>query len=69
MSVKEVKRTFQVEIERVQTHVFMVEDVNSREEAEAVAEEWLADGEEGTILEEDVLNIDSYLAENKEDSN
>jgi hypothetical protein len=65
----EVKRSFQVEIERVRTHIFVVDEVNSPEEAEAVAEAWLSEGEEGTVLDEEILNSDSYPVENKEDLN
>ena len=66
---EDVKRTFQVEIERVKRHLFVVDDVNSQEEAEAVAEEWLLDGEEGEVLEEDITNFDSYPIDSKEDIN
>jgi hypothetical protein len=66
---QEVKRTFQVEIERVKRHVFIVDDVNSQEEAEEVAEEWLLDGEEGAILEEEITAYDSYPIDSKEDIN
>ena len=66
---EDVKRTFQVEIERVKRHLFVVDDVNSQEEAETVAEEWLLDGEEGEVLEEDITNFDSYPIDSKEGIN
>jgi hypothetical protein len=64
---QEVKRTFQVEIEQVKRHLFVVDDVNSQEEAEDVAEEWLNDGEEGAVIEEEITSYDSYPIDPKED--
>lgn len=64
---QEVKRTFQVEIEQIKRHLFIVDDVNSQEEAEEVAEEWLNDGEEGAVIEEEITNYDSYPVDPKED--
>lgn len=66
---EEIKRTFQVEIEQVKRHLFVVDDVNSQEEAEDVATDWLADGEEGAIMEEDILSTDAYPVENERDVN
>jgi len=64
----DIKRTFQVEIEQVTRHLYVIDDVNSQEEAESVAEEWLDDGEEGAVIEREITNIDSYPA-GKEDLN
>jgi hypothetical protein len=65
---QEVKRSFQVEIDQVRTHSFIIDDVNSQEEAELVAEEWLADGEDGEIVDEEIINVDVYPVETKEDN-
>lgn len=65
---EEVKRSFHVEIEQITRHVFVVDDVNSQEEAEDVAEAWLEDGEEGAVLDQEITAIDSYPA-SKEDLN
>lgn len=66
---EEVKRTFQVELEVVTKHLFTVDEVNSQEEAEMVAEEWLDDGEEGAVLDKEVTSVDSYPINDKEDVN
>lgn len=66
---EEVKRTYIVEVEEVRVHQFTVDEANSPEEAEGIAEEWLEDGEDGTILEKELTNFDSYPIQNKEDSN
>jgi hypothetical protein len=64
---QEVKHNYIVEIEEVITRQYVVEDVNSPEEAEQVAEDWLNDGEEGTETDSEILNIDCYPVENKEE--
>lgn len=64
----EVKRTFHVELEEVRRHLYVIEDVNSQEEAESVAEEWLSDGEDGAIIEQEITGSDSYPV-SKEDLN
>jgi hypothetical protein len=64
MSVpKEMKRSFQVDIDIVSTHTYIIDEVNSQEEAEEVARQYLADGEEGTINDVEEYNIDSYPIE------
>lgn len=68
-SEDEVRRSFQVEIEQVKRHVYIIDDVNSQEEAEAAAEEWLSDGEEGAILEEEITGVDSFPINLKEELN
>lgn len=68
-SENDIKRSFQVEIEQITRHVYIVDDVNSPEEAESVAEEWLADGEDGAIFEQENTNIDSFPISPKEEFN
>lgn len=68
LSTEEVKRSFQVELEVVRRHVFVVEDANSPDEAEMIAEQLLDEGEEGAILEEEITNVDSFPV-SKEDIN
>lgn len=65
----EVRKSFQVEIERVKKHVFVIDDVNSSEEAEQVAEELLLEGEEGAVVDIENINIDSFVINPKEDIN
>jgi len=64
---EEVKRSFKVDIDVIRTHSYIIEDVNSQEEAEEVAEEWLEDGEEGTVANQEVFSVDSYPVEPEED--
>lgn len=66
---EEVKRTYIVEVEEVRVHQFIVDEANSPEEAEGIAEEWLEDGEDGVILDKEFVNFDSYPIQNKEDNN
>jgi hypothetical protein len=66
---EEVKKSFQVEVERVTTHVFVIDDVNSPEEVEMVAEELLDDGEDGGITNREYINFDVYQIDPKEDIN
>ena len=63
-----VKKTYQVEIEEVRTHLYIIDEANTQDEAEATAEEWLGEGIDGAIIDTEVLNVDSYPA-NKEDLN
>jgi hypothetical protein len=66
---EEVKRTYQVELEVVKRHLFVVDDVNSPEEAENMAEEWFEDGEEGAVLETEITASDAYPINPQEDVN
>lgn len=66
-SEQEVKQSFIVEIEQVIVRRFTVDDVNSPEEAEQMAEDMLIDGEVGEILTQETTNLDSYPAYSKED--
>lgn len=70
MSVEqEVKQSFQVEVERVTKHIFVVDEVNSQEEAEEVVSAWMDDGEEGAVYDSEITNVDSYPINPKEDIN
>lgn len=69
MSTEEMKRSYKVDIDVISKHSYVVDDVNSPEEAEAVAEEWLDDGEEGNVTDSEVFSIDTYLVDNEEDIN
>jgi hypothetical protein len=60
---EEVKQTFQVEIEVVTKHVFVIDDVNSPEEAEQMAEDLLLDGEQGAVVDRENVNIDVFPIE------
>lgn len=52
------KRNFKVSFDVTSRHTFHVPECNSPEEAEAIAEEWFADGEEGEIDETDISAVD-----------
>ena len=53
------KKTYKVVINRTTTHEFEIEEMNSPEEAETVAVEWLNDGEEGDVTssEDEVADV------------
>jgi hypothetical protein len=63
---EQVKKSFNVEIERVTVHKFVIDDVNSPEEAELIADAWLRDGEDGAVLSDEITNVDSYPVEQEE---
>jgi hypothetical protein len=63
----EMKQDYQVYIEVVQTHEFVVPDANSPEEAESIAEQWLEDGDQGTVTDRDIYEIDSYPVPSEEE--
>lgn len=50
------KQDFQVTLNVTSTHIYLVPECNSPEEAISIAEDWFADGEEGLI---DTMDIDS----------
>ena len=64
---QEVKRSYQVEVEVITKHLFDIDDVNSPEEAEQMAEDLLEDGDLGSILDKEYINFDSYPVHSKED--
>lgn len=55
-------RPFAVVIQVTQTINYLV-DARTSEEAESIAEEWLNDGESGTISETEIHEIDAFPAE------
>jgi hypothetical protein len=67
MLVDEMKKSFHVTIDVIQSHHYVVDDANSPEEAEDTAQEWLDDGEEGTVDSREVWSMDTYPVENKEE--
>jgi hypothetical protein len=64
---EEVKRDYRVAIEVVTVHEYTIPEANSHEEAEAIAEDWFADGELGNVDEQEILSVDSYPVETEED--
>jgi hypothetical protein len=59
------KKSFKVSFDVMSTHTFVVPDCNTAEEAESIAEDWFADGEEGVIEDTDISNVD--VVEDTED--
>lgn len=57
------KSNYTVFIDVLTTHQFEVGDANSPEEATMIAEEWLQDGEEGTVTESEVIESNSFTTE------
>lgn len=63
----EMKRSYNVDLTVEQTHHYVVDDVNSPEEAEEVAEQWLAEGELGEVTNQDIFGIDTYPVDDEEE--
>lgn len=63
---EEVKRDYIVELELLTHRTFHIEACNTREEAEAIAEELALEDAKGDT---DITNIDSYPAESQEEYN
>ena len=61
------KKTYQVEIQVLDTYSFTVEDVNSPDEAEEVAQQLLGDSEEAEQVAREIYSIDCYPIDSKED--
>lgn len=62
-----MKQDFKVTFQVTSTHVYIVPECNSPEEAISVAEDWFADGEEGIIESMDVDNSDAIAFYGEED--
>jgi hypothetical protein len=62
------KKSYRVSFDVTSRHTFRVPDCNSPEEAEAVAEEWFADGESGDIDETDIDAVDVVEDDGSEDN-
>jgi hypothetical protein len=61
--MESMKKSFQVDIDVIRQHTYIIDEVNSQEEAEEVARQWLADGEEGTVSNVEEFDIDSFPVE------
>jgi hypothetical protein len=61
--MESMKKSYQVDIDVISKHTYIIDEVNSPEEAEEVAKEWLDDGEDGTISDVEVFDIDAYPIE------
>jgi hypothetical protein len=59
------KRNYVVSFDVSSRHTYHVPECNSAEEAESIAEEWFADGEEGDVDQTDINTID-VIAEDDE---
>ena len=55
-------KQFNVEIERITLHSFVVTGVETEDEAAALAQDWLDEGEEGstTITDESIVSVEEY---------
>lgn len=60
-----MRQEFCVNVTQTKTHAFRVE-ANSPEEAAQIAEQYLEDGEEGTIVESSLEDTDAYPCEEGE---
>lgn len=63
MSKNDYKVTFTV----ISNHSYRVPECNSPEEAESIAEEWFADGEEGVVDSTDIEDVDVIEDRGEED--
>lgn len=68
MSTEGMKRTYKVVMEVIKTHEFEVEDVNSPEEAIEIAEQYIADGEEGSISDTEIFETDAYPLDEEDEA-
>ena len=60
-----MKKSYVVSFDVTSRHTYHVPECNSPEEAEAIAEDWFADGEEGEVDETDITAVD--VLEDKEE--
>lgn len=63
-----MKKDYKVTFTVVSTHSYTVQDCNSPEEAESIAETYFADGEDGTIEEQDIQETDVVEDDESKDS-
>jgi len=59
-------KSYIVEVTECVTHAYSV-DATSPEAAESIAEEWLDDGEEGNIMDREVVSTEVIEEEEEED--
>jgi len=52
------KKNYVVSFSVMSTHVYHISDCNSPEEAETIAEDYFASGEEGSVEDTDIDNVD-----------
>lgn len=62
-----MKQPYVVVIQQVTNHTFYVEDCNSPEEAEGLAEGFFSDGDEGSVEVIDSEVIDCYPEDHESD--
>jgi len=60
------KKTYKVRFTVLSDHVFTVPECNSPEEAESIAEDYFADGEEGLVENTDIEAVE-VLEDTEED--
>lgn len=58
--MSDTKRDYEVEIEVVTTHRFHIEAVHNGDEAIALAEQLLVDGEQGSIVNQEHISEDAW---------
>lgn len=63
------KQTYKVVVEEATTREFEVDEANTPEEAMAIVEAWMDDGEEGALICRDIIEIDAYPTNNQEGIN
>jgi hypothetical protein len=52
------KKDYRVSFIVTSTHTYRVPECNSPEEAESIAEEWFADGEDGLVDDTDIESVE-----------
>lgn len=55
-----MKSAYRVVMEVQETHEFTVDEANSPEEAQSIAEEWFKDGEDGEVISVDIYDTDVF---------
>lgn len=63
-----MKKDYKVTVTVTSTHEYTIPECNTPEEAESIAEDWFADGEEGIILDMDVEDIEAVPTEDGENN-
>lgn len=54
------KGPFNVQVTVVETREYSIGEANTPEEAETIAEQYFLDGEEGTVVESDIIETQAY---------
>lgn len=63
-----MKKNYRVSFTIVSTHSYRVDECNSPEEAESIAEGLWADGDEGKITEQDIESTETMEEDESQDS-